>query len=236
MEKSYAIARFYCFADFTDFADWQGRLKGLMRTGGVRGTVLLAPEGINGTIAGPCAALDEVFAALRTRVGFESIAPAYTPSDIIPFEKTKVRLKREIVTLKQPIDLAKVGTYVAPQDWNALITDPNTITIDARNRFEFYYGNFKGALDPDTEKFSELPTYLTANRDMLAGKKVAMYCTGGIRCEKSTAWLRGQGFDEVYHLKGGILGYLEQIPPEQSLWEGECFVFDDRETVDPDNA
>jgi len=231
MEKPYDIARFYGFANFADFAEWQGRLKGLMRQGGARGTILLAAEGINGTISGPRAGLDEIFAALRKHPGFENITPVFTPSDTIPFEKIKVRLKREIVTLKQPVNLKNVGAYVAPENWNALINDPNTVTIDARNRFEYYYGHFKGAVDPDTERFSELPGFLTANRDMLTGKKVAMYCTGGIRCEKSTAWLRGQGIEEVYHLKGGILAYLEQIPPEQSLWEGECFVFDDRETV-----
>lgn len=234
MEKPYQIARFYAFADFTDFAEWQGRLKGLMAAGGCRGTILVALEGINGTIAGPRASLDEIFATLRTRAGFEKLSPVYTPSDIIPFEKIKVRLKKEIVTLKQPIDLNLVGEYVEPKDWNALITDPDTITIDTRNDFEFYYGHFKGAVDPETQRFSQLPEWVARNHNQLKGKKIAMYCTGGIRCEKSTAWMRGQGYDEVYHLKGGILGYIEHMrsmPKEESLWEGDCFVFDDRAVV-----
>ncbi len=226
--QPFTIARFYCFADFPDFTDWQGRLKGLMQAVCAKGTILLASEGINGTIAGPRAGLEEIFATLRTHAGFENLAPVFTSSDFIPFEKIKVRLKKEIVMLRQPIDIKNVGTYVEPQDWNALISDPDVVTIDTRNRFEYYYGHFKNAVDPDTQRFSELPAFIEANRDMLAGKKIAMYCTGGIRCEKSTAYLRGQGFDEVYHLKGGILGYLEQVPPEQSLWEGDCFVFDDR--------
>jgi len=231
MEKPFAIARFYCFADFPDFADWQGRLKGLMAAACAKGTVLLAPEGINGTIAGPRIAMEEIFTTLRSHPGFENLMPVLTPSDIVPFEKIKVRLKKEIITFKQPVDVNNVGTYVAPADWNALITLPDVVTIDTRNRFEYYYGHFRGAVDPDTERFSELPAFIEANREQLAGKKIAMYCTGGIRCEKSTAWLRGQGFEEVYHLKGGILGYLEQVPPEASLWEGDCFVFDDRGAV-----
>jgi len=231
MEPLFTIARFYCFADFPNYLEWQGRLKGIMAAGGVRGTILIAPEGVNGTIAGPRAGVDEVFAALRTHSGFGNLAPKYTPSDDIPFEKIKVRLKNEIVTFKQAIDLSQTGEYVEPKDWNALITDPNTVTIDTRNNFEFYHGHFKGAVDPDTDRFSQLPDFLEKNRDMLSGKKIAMYCTGGIRCEKSTAYLRGQGFDQVYHLKGGILDYIEQIPETESLWLGECFVFDDRETV-----
>ena len=231
MDKPFQIARFYAFADFTDFADWQGRLKGLMTAGGARGTILIAPEGINGTIAGPRVGLDEIFTTLRARPGFEKLTPIYTPSDIIPFEKIKVRLKKEIVTFKQPVDLNLVGEYVPPQEWNALISDPNTVTIDTRNQFEYYYGHFKDAVDPETQRFSQLPEWVARNHNRLKGKKIAMYCTGGIRCEKSTAWMRAQGFENVYHLQGGILGYLEQMPTTESLWEGDCFVFDDRAVV-----
>jgi UPF0176 protein len=228
MDKPFLIARFYCFADFPDFAEWQGRLKGLLRQGGCRGTILIAPEGINGTIAGPRSSLDEIFNTLRAHPGFEKLSPKFTPSEFIPFEKIKVRLKREIVTLKQPVDFANVGTYVKPEQWNDLISDPNTVTIDTRNDFEYAYGHFAGAVDPGTERFSQLPAWVEKNQDKLAGKKIAMYCTGGIRCEKSTAYLRAQGYSEVYHLEGGILGYLETVPAEQSLWQGDCFVFDDR--------
>ena len=231
MENTCVIARFYCFADFPDFADWQGRLKGLMAAGDVKGTILLAPEGVNGTIAGPRMGVEEVFAPLFADGRFAALDPKYTPSTKVPFQKIKVRLKPEIVTFKQPIDINQVGHYVEPRDWNALISDPNTITIDTRNDYEIYYGQFKGAIDPETDKFSELPEWVARNHNRLAGKKIAMYCTGGIRCEKSTAWMRSQGYEEVYHLRGGILGYMEQIPAEQSLWEGQCFVFDEREVV-----
>lgn len=231
MDMPYEIARFYCFAAFPEFADWQGRLKGIMAAGGVKGTILIAPEGVNGTVAGPRAGLDELFAALRSYPGFAKLEPKFTPSDNIPFEKIKVRLKKEIVTFKHEVNIDNVGTYVEPQDWNALITDPNTVLIDTRNNYEFYHGHFKGAVDPDTFRFSELPAWVEANKEMLQGKKIAMYCTGGIRCEKSTAFMRDQGYDEVYHLKGGILGYIEQMPDAESLWLGDCFVFDDREIV-----
>jgi len=203
----------------------------------VRGTLLLAREGINGTIAGSDAAIDDVLAHIRGLPGCDTIEVKESRATDKPFHRMKVRLKKEIVTMGQPdLDpLAGVGTYVAPQDWNALISDPNTILIDTRNDYEVAIGTFAGAEDPKTQSFREFPEWFRARRAELeaAGKtpRIAMFCTGGIRCEKSTAFAKAEGVDEVYHLKGGILNYLEQVPEEESLWQGECFVFDERVSV-----
>jgi UPF0176 protein len=230
------VAALYHFCRFDDCAALRGPLDQLCRDQGVRGTLLLAPEGINGTIAGTADGIDAVLAHIRALPGCAGLEVKFSGAAAKPFHRMKVRIKREIVTMGQPdIDpLLSVGTYVAPEDWNALIADPATIVIDTRNDYEVAVGTFAGAIDPHTRSFREFPAWFRQEREWLLGgakPKVAMFCTGGIRCEKSTAFLRAEGVDEVYHLKGGILKYLEVIPPEQSLWQGECFVFDQRVAV-----
>ena len=202
----------------------------------IRGTLLLATEGLNGTVAGSREAIDSLLKHLKSDLRFADIDYKESYDETNPFYRTKVRLKKEIVTLGvEGIDpLHTVGTYVNPEDWNALISDPETILVDTRNEYEIGIGTFKNALNPETESFREFPGYVEKNLDPAKHRKVAMFCTGGIRCEKSTAYLKEQGFDEVYHLKGGILKYLEEIPEEESLWEGECFVFDNRVAVGHD--
>jgi len=229
------VAALYCFTPFDDTVAIQAPLLALAKAQGIRGTLLLAHEGINGTIAGTDAAIATVLAHIRSLPGCAALEVKFARAPALPFHRMKVRLKREIVTMGVPgIDpLASVGTYVAPQDWNALIADPETVVIDTRNDYEFAIGSFTRAIDPETATFRDFPAWFRAHRDeLLAGtKRVAMFCTGGIRCEKSTAFLKAEGVNEVYHLKGGILKYLEEIPPTESLWQGECFVFDDRVSV-----
>jgi UPF0176 protein len=209
----------------------------LCHTHGVKGTLLLAPEGINGTISGTDAAIAATLDRIRRIPGCEDLEVKFSRAAQQPFHRMKVRIKREIVTMGQPdIDpRLGVGRYVAPEDWNALISAPGTIIIDTRNDYEVAVGTFKGSIDPKTSTFRDFPAWFRAEREKLLGQgappKVAMFCTGGIRCEKSTAFLKSEGVDEVYHLQGGILKYLETIPPEESLWQGECFVFDQRVTV-----
>jgi UPF0176 protein len=200
----------------------------------VKGTLLLAREGINGTIAGSAEAIDVVIGHIRSLTGCAALEVKYSSAEAMPFHRMKVRLKKEIVTLGLPeVDPSRdVGRYVDPGEWNALIADPEVIVIDTRNDYEVAIGSFKGALDPKTKAFSEFPEWFRAHRAEFGEKpKVAMFCTGGIRCEKSTAFLRAEGIEDVAHLKGGILKYLETVPPEASLWEGECFVFDERVAV-----
>jgi UPF0176 protein len=227
------VAALYHFTRFPDPAALKPGLLHLCEVNGVKGSLLLAPEGINGTIAGTRGGIDTVLAAVRALPGCEGLEWKESPAGSMPFGRMKVKLKREIVTMGQPhVDpLARVGNYVAPADWNALISDPDTVVIDTRNDYEVAIGTFQGAVDPATRAFGEFPEWWQANRDRFAGKKIAMFCTGGIRCEKSTNFLLGQGLDEVYHLKGGILKYLEEVPQERSLWQGQCFVFDDRVSV-----
>jgi UPF0176 protein len=227
------VCALYHFAPFSDHADWQAPLLQLMGEHGLRGTLLLADEGINGTIAGHRAGIDALLTLLRGDERFASLKSKLSFDEQMPFHRAKVKLKREIVTMGvEDIDpLNIVGTYVKPQDWNALISDPDVTVIDTRNEYEIHIGSFQNAINPHTTSFREFPAYAEAHLDTQTHKKVAMFCTGGIRCEKSTAYLKSQGFDEVYHLEGGILNYLETIPAEQSLWEGECFVFDNRVTV-----
>ncbi len=200
---------------------------------GVKGSLLLAPEGINGTIAGTRAGIDAALAAIRALPGCAGLEWKESPADSMPFGRMKVKLKREIVTMGQPdVDpLARVGNYVTAADWNALIGDPETVVIDTRNDYEVAIGTFRGAVDPGTRAFGEFPEWWSENRDRFAGKRIAMFCTGGIRCEKSTNYLLGQGVNQVYHLKGGILKYLEDVPEAESQWQGQCFVFDDRVSV-----
>jgi UPF0176 protein len=231
------VAALYKFTRFDDCEALRPILARLCSALGVKGSLLLATEGINGTIAGSDAAIDEVLAHIRGLPGFADIDVKLSRADAMPFHRMKVRIKREIVTMGQPaIDpLADVGHYVAPEDWNTLISNPDTIVIDTRNDYEVAIGTFAGAIDPRTKSFSEFPAWFRAERERLLGEgkppKIAMFCTGGIRCEKSTAFLKAEGLGEVYHLKGGILKYLEKIPAEHSLWQGECFVFDHRVAV-----
>ncbi len=231
------VAALYRFTPFADPQALRDPLLAACKEAGVKGTLLLANEGINGTIAGPDQALAGVVAYIRALPGCAELEVKYSRAPAMPFHRMKVRLKREIVTMGQPdIDpLASVGTYVDAQDWNALISDPDIIVIDTRNDYEVALGQFHGAIDPQTATFRDFPDWFRSQRDRLLGQgrnpKVAMYCTGGIRCEKSTAFLKSEGVEEVFHLKGGILKYLEEVPAEESLWEGECFVFDQRVSV-----
>ncbi|MBY0306272.1 MAG: rhodanese-related sulfurtransferase [Sphingomonas sp.] len=227
------VAALYRFARFDDPAALRAPLLALCEAQSVKGTLLLAREGINGTIAGKTAAIDAVLTHIRALPGCADIEVKFSHADAMPFHRMKVRLKREIVTMGQPdIDPVRgVGHYVAPADWNALIDQPDTVVIDTRNDYEVQVGSFAGAIDPATKSFSEFPDWFRAHRDELADKKIAMFCTGGIRCEKATAFLKAEGLDAVYHLKGGILKYLEEVPPAQSRWQGECFVFDERVAV-----
>lgn len=212
-------------------------LERVCREQGVRGTLLLAPEGINGTIAGPSRGIDKVIAYIRTLPDCADVDVKLSGAATMPFHRMKVRLKSEIVTMGEPgIDpRASAGTYVAPQDWNALISDPGTILIDTRNDYEVALGTFEGAIDPRTASFRDFPMWFRRERERLLGTgkqpRVAMFCTGGIRCEKSTALLKQEGVEEVFHLQGGILKYLETVPEEASLWHGECFVFDQRVAI-----
>ena len=232
------VAALYRFTPFANCADLREPLLAAGRAHAIRGTLLLAPEGINGTIAGVPAELEQMLAVIRALPGCAELDVKYASAAKLPFDRLKVRLKREIVTMGVPdIDpRASVGTYVEPQDWNALISDPDTIVIDTRNDYEVAVGTFERAIDPQTPRFRDFPEWFRRERERLLGsgsrpRRVAMFCTGGIRCEKSTALLRQEGVEEVYHLRGGILKYLETVPAEESLWRGECYVFDQRVTV-----
>jgi UPF0176 protein len=231
------VAALYHFAPLDGLPAIRAGLLALCCHHGVKGTLLLAREGVNGTIAGSDAAIAAVVEHLRAVQGLAALEVKYSRAPALPFHRLKVRIKAEIVTMGQPdVDpLASAGRYVAAQDWNALIADPDTILIDTRNDYEVAAGTFTGAIDPQTASFREFPAWFRARREDLLGQgkqpKVAMFCTGGIRCEKSTAFLKGEGVEQVFHLQGGILKYLETVPAEQSLWRGECFVFDQRVTV-----
>ncbi|HMI20039.1 MAG TPA: rhodanese-related sulfurtransferase [Sphingomonas sp.] len=231
------IVALYHFTRFDDCDALQGPLAKLCCANGVKGTLLLAAEGINGTIAGSDAAIEKVLGHIRALPGCAALEVKESRAETLPFHRMKVRIKREIVTMGEPdIDpLANAGTYVAPADWNALIAEPGTILIDTRNDYEVAVGSFAGAIDPRTKTFRDFPAWFREHRADLLGDgsppKVAMFCTGGIRCEKATAFLKSEGVEDVYHLQGGILKYLETVPAEQSRWEGECFVFDQRVSV-----
>ncbi|WP_445192016.1 oxygen-dependent tRNA uridine(34) hydroxylase TrhO [Sphingomonas sp. Tas61C01] len=230
------VAAFYRFALLPDPAALRAPLLSLCERHGAKGTILLAPEGVNGTIAGTPAALDAVLAHLRALPGCADLEAKFATAPVLPFHRMKVRLKREIVTMGAPgLDPAAVGDYVAPSDWNALIDDPETLLIDTRNDYEVRIGTFAGAVDPATASFSDFSAWFRDHRDaLLAGKRrVAMFCTGGIRCEKATAFLKAEGVSDVFHLQGGILKYLEEVEPAQSRFAGECFVFDQRVAVGP---
>lgn len=231
--KAIVVCALYQFVDLPQFAQLRQGLLSCLLSQGVKGTLLLAQEGINGTIAGPRSGIDQVLAYIKAIPGLAGLDHKESYEDQQPFLRTKVKLKQEIVTLGVPgIDPKRVvGTYVEPKQWNALISDPEVLLIDTRNDYEVAIGTFQGAINPSTETFREFPEYVKQHLDPGRHKKVAMFCTGGIRCEKSTAYLKEQGFDEVYHLHGGILKYLEEVPEQDSLWQGECFVFDNRVAV-----
>ena len=229
----YTIAALYHFTRFDDPAALKPALLALCVEHEVKGTLLLAGEGINGTIAGPRTGIDAVIAHLRALPGCAGLEWKEATSDTPPFPRMKVRLKREIVTMGQPhVDPAEgTGHYVAPEDWNDLIGRDDVAVIDTRNDYEVAIGTFDGAIDPETQSFGEFPAWWEANKHRFHNKKIAMFCTGGIRCEKSTNYLLGEGVEDVYHLKGGILKYLEEVPEAHSTWQGDCFVFDARVSV-----
>jgi len=232
-DQTIVVCALYKFVRLDNHADLQQPLLNTMEKYSVRGTLLLAQEGVNGTIAGTREGIDAVLTELNSDERLNPIECKESFNSEIPFLRSKVKLKKEIVTMGvEGIDPNRaVGTYVKPQDWNSLISDPDVLLIDTRNDYEVEIGTFEGAVNPNTTSFREFPDYAEKHLDKNKHKKVAMFCTGGIRCEKSTAYLKEQGFEEVYHLQGGILKYLEEVPEDASMWQGECFVFDERVAV-----
>jgi UPF0176 protein len=230
---SQVIAAFYKFVTLDDYQNRRQPLLNLCQQYNIKGTILLAAEGINGTIAGTRSSIDTMLAALRSDPCFADLEHKESTATKAPFDRLKVRLKQEIVTFGIPTVNPSnlVGTYVKPQDWNELIANPDVLVIDTRNQYEVEIGSFAGSIDPHTDSFTEFPEYVATHLDPLQHKQIAMFCTGGIRCEKASSYLLAQGFEHVYHLQGGILKYLEEIPATESQWEGECFVFDDRVAV-----
>jgi len=231
---TYCVAALYHFTRLSDFEALKEPLLGMCNLLEIKGTLLLAREGINGTIAGTDDAIRQILDFLRADPRLKELDHKESRAEDLPFYRMKVRLKKEIVTMGvegvDPNDM--VGTYVNPADWNALISDPDVILIDTRNDYEVEIGSFEGAVNPETETFREFPQWVADNEtELRSKKKVAMFCTGGIRCEKASSFMKAQGFDEVFHLKGGILKYLEHIKEENSLWNGDCFVFDQRVAV-----
>ncbi len=232
MER-YIVAALYKFAPLGDLDRLRGEIARACEQNNICGTLLLAPEGINGTIAGSRAGIDAILKFLRAYPPLADLEHKESYAEEEPFYRMKVRIKKEIVTIGIPEvnPNETVGTYLNPEEWNKVISEPDTILIDTRNDYEVQVGTFKGAVNPHTDTFSAFPDYVKKNLDSSKHKKVAMFCTGGIRCEKASAYMKKLGFEEVYHLKGGILKYLETMPEEKSLWQGECFVFDQRVTV-----
>jgi len=230
---TFLIAALYKFIDLSDFANLKAPLLACCHDHKIKGTILLAAEGINGTIAGLPENVYAVLEFLRRDSRLADLTHKESFADKLPFYRMKVRLKREIVTMGIPgiNPNLMAGKYVKPEDWNQLLDDPDVVVIDVRNDYEVSIGTFKGAINPQTKSFSELPDWVRQQPALRHKPKVAMFCTGGIRCEKSTAFLRSEGFEEVYHLEGGILKYLETVPEAESRWEGECFVFDERVSV-----
>ena len=230
---SYIIATFYKFVTISEPEAIKSRILAFCRKKEIKGTIILAKEGINGTIAGRNSAIAEVLNTLRSLPGLADLEHKESTSDKLPFARLKVKIKPEIVTLGLPAvnPTKQVGTYVDPENWNQVISNPEVVVIDTRNNYEVEIGSFQRAKNPKTESFHEFPEYVAQNLDPGKHPKVAMFCTGGIRCEKASSYLLSQGFKEVYHLKGGILKYLENISPEESMWSGECFVFDERVAV-----
>jgi UPF0176 protein len=233
LAMSYVVATFYKFVSLPDCDKLQREILASCQQHQIHGSILLAQEGINGTVCGDRTHLDQFLAYLRSDARLADLTTKESKSDRAPFDRLKVKVKPEIVTLGRP-DInpsERAGTYVKPQDWNALIQDPEVLVIDTRKSFEVSTGSFAGAIDPQIEYFRDFPSYVDRSLDPKQHTKVAMFCTGGIRCEKASAYMLEAGFENVYHLEGGILKYLEEVPPEESLWEGECFVFDQRVSV-----
>jgi len=230
---SYLVAAFYKFVALPDYQELQKGIQECAVVHEVMGTILLAEEGINGTVSGPEAGVHALLDFIKRDDRIADLEHKESWAEENPFYRMKVRLKKEIVTLGvEGVSPTKsVGEYIEPEDWNDFIQDPDVVVIDTRNDYEVAIGTFKGAVDPETTSFRELPGWVEEQDNLLKGKKIAMFCTGGIRCEKSTSFMKEQGFEDVYHLKGGILKYLENVPEEDSLWEGECFVFDQRVSV-----
>lgn len=230
---SYTVCAMYLFVELPDYADLRPKILRICEQNQAVGTILLAREGINGTIGAPGDGIENILNFLRKDPRFGALDAKYSWADEKPFYRMKVKLKREIVTMG--VDDANpnhlVGQYVEPEDWNRLISDPDVVVVDTRNDYEYQIGTFQNALNPNTRTFREFPEYVNHQLIHAKQKKIAMFCTGGIRCEKATSYLLSRGFENVYHLKGGILKYLEKIPGDQSLWQGECFVFDNRVTV-----
>lgn len=232
--SNFIVCAMYKFVALENYKEMRQPLLDVLETHQIKGTLLLAHEGINGTVSGTREAIEQLVTYLNADPRINPISIKESLDETQPFYRTKVKLKKEIVTMGvEGIDPQKtVGTYVKPKDWNALIADPDVTVIDTRNNYEIEIGTFENAINPDTESFREFPQYVAKQLDPQKHKKVAMFCTGGIRCEKSTAYLKEQGFDEVYHLEGGILKYLEEVPVEDTMWKGDCFVFDNRVAVD----
>lgn len=231
-QNTYLVAAFYLFNQIEACETLRVKLLNFCCDRVIFGTILLAKEGINGTVAGESDHIAALFQFLKSFEAFKSLTPSYSQSVNMPFQKMKVKLRKEVVTLGCELHAhTKVGEYIEPEQWNSLIERADVLLIDTRNHYEFKVGTFKGAISPETRSFRQFPGYVEQQLNPQQHKKVAMFCTGGIRCEKATALLLEQGFESVYHLKGGILNYLAQIPEEKSLWQGECFVFDERVTV-----
>ena len=228
--EPFVVATFYHFTHLADYKSMRPAIVDFCNSHDVKGIILLAEEGINATIAGNRAGVDALLSYLRSDPRLQNLEHKESDCDVRPCQKLRVRLKKELVKFGvSGIDPSReVGLYVEPKDWNALIADPDVLVIDTRNVYEVEFGTFKGAIDPNLDFFYEFPKYVEENLGDSKHKKIAMFCTGGIRCEKASAYMLAQGFDQVYHLKGGILKYLAEVPPEESLWEGECFLFDDR--------
>lgn len=236
MTDTYVVAALYHFASLPDYQEMRQPITDVCTANAIKGSLLLASEGINGTIAGPRQGIDVILKYLRSDTRLAKMLHKESHNAFMPFYRMKVKLKKEIVTMGidaiDPNDI--VGTYVKPQDWNDLISDPDVVLVDTRNDYEVEIGTFEGAINPNTESFRQFPEFIQKKLDPTKTKKLAMFCTGGIRCEKSTAYAKSLGFEEVYHLKGGILKYLEEVPKENSKWHGECFVFDNRVAVNHD--
>lgn len=230
---TYTLAAFYRFTPIADITALRARLLAQFKQLDLCGSLLIAPEGVNGTLAGSKEAIDQLCDLMANTVGLSHQQIKFSHAPEKPFNRLKVRLKRELITFKQPeADPTKrCGTYVAPKDWNDLIRDPDVVVVDTRNIYETMIGTFDKAHDPKIEKFTDFATYVREKLNPAKDKKIAMYCTGGIRCEKASAFMLTEGFDQVYHLQGGILKYLEDVPAEQSLWRGDCYVFDRRVAV-----
>ncbi len=255
---TFVVAAFYHFFDFPDFAEKRSAILDVLKRENIKGSILIADEGINGTVSGTRESIDTLLAYLQNEIVHGAFEHKESFHETQPFKRAKVRLKKELISLGEPAFVRHprfmrgsraqntdracdsrspdkpgmtVGNYIDPTDWNALIADPDTIVIDTRNSYEVHLGTFEKAIDPGIRSFKQLPAYTRKTLSDAKQKKIATFCTGGIRCEKYTAWLKAEGFENVYHLKGGILKYLEEIPPEESKWHGECYVFDERVAV-----